>query len=241
LSAKKPNALRFGVGTSTEYRSAIWGLWVKDKGNEVSLAARVLGGHIKLSMHWSGNWRLAWTKQSGILAPGSTDRVEERWTRPAEFLPGWTRGPAVIVPAVDIRQSFSRRAEKKVKPVVWSPAPRPGYSHRFVLLFGAAGVPHKAWQSVVSPGALLGSIKLLDGQTVLLTRYEAPLVEKESSFIEKHKGGTWIDYPDHRPELVEASLFTAGSDDAGHPYILDVPLGWENVRGPQEREGLRSL
>ena len=102
-------------------------------------------------------------------------------------------------------------------------------------------MPHKAWQSVVSPGALLGSIKLLDGQTVLLTRYEAPLVEKESSFIEKHKGGTWIDYPDHRPELVEASLFTAGSDDAGHPYILDVPLGWENVRGPQEREGLRSL
>ncbi len=207
------------------------------KGDDVYLAARALGGLIKLSMHWSGKWRLAWTKESGIRAPRSSDRVEERWHRPAEFRPGWTRGPSVIVPAVDMREPFSRRPEKIGKPVVWSPAPRSGYSYRFVLLFAAPGVASKDWQSAVdSPGVLIGTVKLRDSQTVLLTRHEAPLVEKESSFIDKHKGGTWIDYPHHRPEQVEASLFTAGSDDAGHPYILDVPFGWENVRGPRERD-----
>jgi hypothetical protein len=104
MASDEKNTIRFAVGSPDEYRSAIWRLWVQ--GNDVYLAARVLTGFIKISLHRSGIWRLAWTDQSGIRTQGSSDRVEARWQRPQEFRQGWTQGPAVIVPNSGIQRPF---------------------------------------------------------------------------------------------------------------------------------------
>jgi hypothetical protein len=132
MTSSQQKTLRFGVGTPEEYRGAIWRLWVQ--GNDVYLAARDLIGQIKYSLHRSGQWRLAWTEKSGQRAEGSTDRVEGRWKRPPEFRPGWTQGPAVIVPNSGIQRPFRRRRDDDQAPVLWSPTARPGHSHRFVVL-----------------------------------------------------------------------------------------------------------
>jgi hypothetical protein len=58
------------------------------------------------------------------------------------------------------------------------------------------------------------------------------MVEKESSFIHSFVQDMRIHCKAEAPEICEASVFIADTDDAGYLYVLDMPLGWENVRGP---------
>ena len=53
MTSAEKRTLRFAVGTTQEYRSAIWRLWVER--NDAYLAARTLGGLIKLSLHESAS------------------------------------------------------------------------------------------------------------------------------------------------------------------------------------------
>ena len=53
MTSAEKRTLRFAVGTAQEYRSAIWRLWVER--NDAYLAARTLGGLIKLSLHESAS------------------------------------------------------------------------------------------------------------------------------------------------------------------------------------------
>lgn len=109
MASSKRKTLYFAVGSPDEYRSAVWRLWVH--GDDVYLGARDVRW-IKLSMHHSGIWRYAWTEESGLKTPGSADRVINRWSRPADFVPGWTQGPSLIVPNTGIRRPFKHRSQR---------------------------------------------------------------------------------------------------------------------------------
>jgi hypothetical protein len=230
MASGEKKTLRFAVGGPDDYRSAIWRLWVQ--GNDVYLAARAVMGFIKFSLHHSGKWRLAWTERSGILAKGSSDRVEGRWTRPPEFRRGWTQGPAIIVPHTGIQHPFRHHDDDVSKSVVWSPTPRPGYKLHFTVLFANLHAPVDSWSKVLRPGdKCLGALYLKDRDTVALCRREVAMVEKESSYILPFVRNMRINYDADIPEVNGASVFSAGTDDAGQPYLLDMALGWENVQG----------
>ncbi len=196
-----------------------------------------MGSLIKLSMHRSGIWRLAWTAPSGICAQGSSDRVEERWQRPPEFRAGWTQGPSVIVPNTGVERPFSHVTGAERIPIVWSPTPKPGNKLHFTLLFASADASPESWQTVFrASDKLIGAVTLRNRSVVALFRREVHMVEKETSYVIGFVADMKINYSQDIPETCEASVFTAGTDDAGHPYILDMPLGWENVPGHgQER------
>ena len=230
MASSQRKTLRFAVGTSKEYRSAVWRLCVQ--GNDVYLAARTMVSLLKLSLHRSGKWRLAWTESSQIRARNSPDRVEERWNRPAEFRAGWTQGPALIVPNTTVQTPFGRAADNDRVPIVWVPTPNLGSKHHFTILFASRDAPVDSWKTVFRPGDhLLGTLDQRNGDQVALCQREVPLIEKESSYISGFVSDMKINYPDEIPTACEASVFTAGTDDAGHQYILEIPLGWENVRG----------
>jgi hypothetical protein len=240
MASNQRKTFRFAVGSPEEYRSAIWRLWVQ--GNDVYLTMRSPRARIKaqspkvlikFSLHGSGIWRLAWTQESGLLAQGIADRVEKRWYRPSEFRPGWTQGPAVIVPHTGIQRPFRRDHGEDTGSVTWSPTPQPGYKHHFTILFASAQAPDDSWQTVIRPeDALLGTLDLRNGDKVVLCRREVPMVEQESSYIDGFMRDMCINYDTEVPEVNSASVFIFDTDDAGHPYALDIPLGWENVRGP---------
>lgn len=67
---------------------------------------------------------------------------------------------------------------------------------------------------------------------MLLAQREVVMADKERSFILPSVSDMRITYDSEVPPELGASLFTAGTDDAGHPYVLDMVLGWENVFGP---------
>lgn len=229
MSSRKNNVLRFAVGTPQEYGSAIWRLWV-DKNSNVYLSTRELGGTIKMSLHLPHKWRLAWTSESGILAQGSTDRVEERWLPPSEFRSGWVQGPSVIIPYTEIQKPFSHPPNKDYSQVIWIALPKKTNKHHFTVLLMNPTLKKEDLVKVMKPGDIfLGSLDLGNKGKVILCQREIELVEKERSFIESFTRTMKIEYPTLIPEVVTTSVFTAGTDDAGHPYWLDIPLGWENV------------
>jgi len=46
-----------------------------------------------------------------------------------------------------------------------------------------------------------------------------------------------IAHSDSIREGLEASVFSAGTDDTGYPCLLDIPLGWENVLAAPKATG----
>jgi hypothetical protein len=224
------DTLRFAVGSPVEYRSAVWRLWAQR--NDVYLAARVMHGLIKFSLHQSGKWRVAWSGESRITAQGSPDRVEERWERPAEFRLGWTQGPVIIVPCTQVKKPFGHVMDTGRVPILWSPRLKAGHKYHFTILFASPDAPAQSWQTVFrASDKLLGTLRLPNRSVVALSRREVPMVEKESTYVSAFVADMKINYCEDVPESVEASVFSVGTDDAGSPYVLDMPLGWENVHG----------
>lgn len=196
------------------------------------LGARHLGGLIKLSMHRSGIWRLAWSHESGLKAQSSEDRVEERWSRPPEFRPGWTQGPSVIAPHSGIDRPFRHNKQDNLDKVLWIPTPTPENKHHFTVLFASPSAPTESWAEVVRPSdRKVGILELRNGGQVVLCQREVAMVDKERSFILQFVKNMRINYDAKIPEVTGASVFSAGTDDAGNPYLLDIALGWENVFG----------
>src|SRR5687767_14251758 len=106
MARKDEFVVRFGVGEPASDRSSVWRVWVPKGSNDVYIAARTLGGTLKVSLHVSGRWRTAFTSESasrGVpwLQPG-TDRALEKWNRPAEFVPGVTRAFVVTIPSSEV-------------------------------------------------------------------------------------------------------------------------------------------
>jgi hypothetical protein len=77
----------------------------------------------------------------------------------------------------------------------------------------------------------LGVLNLKNGYIVVLCRREVAMQAKEISFVIPFVQDMRINYNAEIPEVYGASVYSSGTDDAGHPYLLDMVLGWENVRG----------
>jgi hypothetical protein len=82
----------------------------------VYIAARTLGGILKVSLHESGVWRFAFTEEhwEGQAATGSEDRVIERWNRPPPII-GITSAFMVVVPTSEIDLPWHQLPERAKK------------------------------------------------------------------------------------------------------------------------------
>jgi hypothetical protein len=94
-------------------------------------------GLFKVSLHSSGVWVLAATKQSGATFQGGNRRAKE-WNRPLEHAHGITRGPSVLVPhtSLGVRKLPPGEGEKKIH---WYRAPPVGEMVEFSLYFVRSG------------------------------------------------------------------------------------------------------
>lgn len=82
--------LRFAVGSPHGAKSAVWKLWAHK--TEFYLCPQ--GAAFKISMHSSGDWRVAWATGK---APGGFARLMLRQQRPELEPPGMGRGPTIII------------------------------------------------------------------------------------------------------------------------------------------------
>lgn len=132
------SSLRFAVGSLKFPRSSVWNLWVNR--SDAYLTARSMAGTMKLSLHESGVWPVAWTAESGIVSPQTGHRRELTWRRPRPLANGWTEAPAVVIPHTGTTEPLPLSHEELTKPVVWVPGSRPGSAIRFGLVFSPPGI-----------------------------------------------------------------------------------------------------
>jgi hypothetical protein len=132
--------VRFAVGAPDGPQSAVWLVFTRRGKSDVYVANRHIGGSLKVSLHQSGLWRLAYTQEyaATLKAPGTgtDDRVQEQWTRPAEQRPGWTHAMSIIVPVADLWEPEPRL---DLPPgIKWRHAPAPGMESHFALMLERA-------------------------------------------------------------------------------------------------------
>lgn len=140
--------------------SSIWRI-VVNTGDVYLAPAKAVMGVLKVSLHASGVWVIATTKQSGATFQGGNRRAK-RWNRPVENAPGITRGPSILIPHTSLgaRKVIPGEADKKVH---WYKAPLAGETVDFSLYFVEPGVT-TAWpeeETVIGMHPLPGERQLL--------------------------------------------------------------------------------
>lgn len=129
--------IRWAVGEPNGLRSQSWNIVGSSTDDDVYIGPRQQMGAIKLSLHRSGRWRMAWSEEyaNSVGIPEGEDRVLGRWEPPGELRPGWQHAVTILV----VRESLGlQRPEKRLNTVAFFPPPNPGDVLGFRVLLGAA-------------------------------------------------------------------------------------------------------
>ena len=129
------NTLRFQVTAADGRCSDVWRAW--NDGNNVYLAPRMKGGEFKISLHESGKWRFAFTKQyaelMSWLGTWDADRKVEALDRPPEHATGFTRAVWMYFPDSELRMPTTQHEKPGL--VVQVPGPPEGGLRVVNLIF----------------------------------------------------------------------------------------------------------
>jgi hypothetical protein len=223
---------RFAVGAAACPRSAAWRLWTGKGTSDVYIAARTLGGDLKASLHESGVWRFASTKESWERR-GSTaaaDRVIERWKRPPP-IEGGTPAFMVIVPSGEIglpRHPLTAKAKKYTKNVVWVPPAPEGFATHFIVMYTGPGGPEPSAQD-----RFVDRFKLPNGQTIIILIQEHAISEADKQQLEAGRQAI-AEAVRQGPEADRAALeawleprtWLYGHNEIGTRFFIDMSAGY---------------
>lgn len=147
-------SIRWAVGSRTGARSQSWSLFGSANDDDVYLGPRSQTGSLKLSLHRSGRWRMAWTEEFVKARgwPEGTNRVLGRWDPPDELRPGWRHAVTVLIPADSVVSD--PMPEKKLGKVAFYPAPTGDQAMWFRILLGSAGGAELAVNDAFDVGSM---------------------------------------------------------------------------------------
>jgi hypothetical protein len=172
--------IRFSVGRPGCH-SAIWKIWAGRNESSVYVVVRDIGGDQKWSLHESGDWRHQWvTPERAEKFTGSSNRVIDRWSPPAELgESGWTKGLAIRVRQKDV-VSIPEDDESLPADVVWVPAPAEGYVMGIHVIVARPSEVRVELRDAVPAGGFT----LADGRVVLLIAAKESLTEEMNLKVE---------------------------------------------------------
>lgn len=200
--------VRFAVGAPEGPRSSTWKLWVdnrlsrgKPKG-EIYLGNRGIAGDLKVSLHRSGQWQVAFTSQSEFAAKRrerGLPRQTQTWERPSPDKDGVVYGYGLYFPTQELTDT--PYTGSKVDAITWIPAASPNQLIEFHLLITTpdADVGDSSWPGEDKGTELLKRIPLPDEEILWLVHRVADVSPNLQSLIDKEKS---------RWAKIEASLPT---------------------------------
>jgi hypothetical protein len=100
VSKRSKQSIRFGITDGSGKRAATWNCWTHIGGgkSDVYLACRSIGYALKVSLHETGDWHIAYSEKFFVenleaLADRPQGRFIDKWTRPREIGPINPRPP----------------------------------------------------------------------------------------------------------------------------------------------------
>jgi len=228
------NVFRFAVGTPEYIQSSVWRFFVQ--GNEVYLGVREYLHAIKVSLHSSGIWRIAFVEK--IEKPDvRTDRVIVKWQRPAEFINGWTGSVAILISSIEPNRSFSNQTEFDDKHIKFFKPPSTGNKYLFKVLFSSPEISDDEWKKIILPNDQLAcQLKKRNGEKVWLLLREENLTINEEEIIRDTMKKIKINLKpgiDINSITSPTRAILIDSEDepdiTKQPTLIDIPLGKENI------------
>jgi hypothetical protein len=214
----KAKTLRVASGCTTAPYSGIWRI-VANRGEVYLGASKAAMGIFKISLHSSGVWVLAATKQSGASFDGGNRRAKQ-WNRPLEHVRGVTRGPSILVPYTSLgsRKLLSGDADKKVH---WYRAPSVGETVEFSLYFVRQDIA-PSWSV---DEAVVGNLSLPYGHQLVVLASSRPASKSFLDTAEKLLRENVF-------RMDDVSAFRGGSflwvtqsqDHLKIPLVVDLPV-----------------
>src|SRR5438132_10784740 len=108
--------VRFAVGAPDGLTSNSWRFWTTSAG-DAYLARRDNFNNMKVSLHASGRWRMAFTSEAlaanPSLVPVGADRAWEVWDEPPAVLPETVAAFRLIFPTRELAVEPEQRAAKQ--------------------------------------------------------------------------------------------------------------------------------
>lgn len=217
--------VRFCIGVPGR-RTSIWKVWAGKSKSDVYIAARVLGKHMKYSLHESGDWRTQWhTPESAYKYTGTASRVIDRWARPAEAGNGWTHAFSILVP----RGATSTTPEDPPTgdpSVTYLPEPKEGEAVALRIVIAATDRGY----TQLTRTRPIAAFYLASGEVVLVLAMQITLTSKDWEWLRSQHasavataGTTLIPDPSTR-----VGLFGQQAD--GSRWVWDLcgaaPIAW---------------
>jgi hypothetical protein len=226
--------LRVGTGTPVEPFSEPWRFWTS--GDSAYFAWRSSGQMFKGSFHPADaeNPTAVWTHGLTTESKAKFDTGSRRshvWPLPAEFQPGWYRGPSISIPRLaDRRYDFP--PFHGLSGIEWVPAPRPGHQRWLGLYLTDArdNLPPFTLDEGVEP---VGSpLPMRSGWHLSVLTQETPLLENEVASVKEFMAlASPITFPQAPARgSVAVSLLRVTTSPAGPPLFIHIVLGSENFK-----------
>ncbi|MBV9652225.1 MAG: hypothetical protein JO296_19090 [Pseudonocardiales bacterium] len=163
-------SIRWAVGTPDGPRSQSWSLFGSTNHDDVYLGPRWQTGAIKLSLHRSGRWRMAWTEKyaKSVGMPDNVNRVLTRWNPPQESRAGWRHAVTLLVTPESVVQQPPQ--DRQLGKVAFFPVPNPDGGLWFHILLGQPGS-----ELTVTGAVEVGTLRLPSGGMVAMIVRPGPL------------------------------------------------------------------
>jgi len=229
MSRKEWKAIRFGVKSPEGSRSNTWRCWTQTGGSkhDFYVMSRAMKGALKTSMHQSGQWHVAFSKEfidktSSEIGWTQDNRKIDEWLRPAEIAPGIILAYRLLIPesALTIRVTSGDD-----KDVVWIPSPPKGMATEISFLLTSPKVAISDWPGKRSMNTgLIGKLLLENDETLWIVHRVTPVPQ-----LSDLKGQpTWFnsyDIDKLPAEVLRAMVIATGDD--GSKFLLESAV----VRG----------
>jgi hypothetical protein len=219
---------RFGIGSADGPRSAAWRLWTGKGKSDVYIAARTLVADVKVSLHESGVWRFAFTKEywEGRASTSAEDRMIERWNRPPP-INGITPAFMVVVPSGELglpRHPLPEKAKKYTKDVTWAPPAPEGFATHITVMYTDPGGPEPDEHD-----RFVDRFRLPNGQTVSILIQEHAISEGQKQQLQaarQHMASAVRQGPEADRAALEAWLeprtWLYGHNEYGTRFFIDT-------------------
>jgi hypothetical protein len=155
----RDGALRFAVGTPDGPTSSPWWVWFGKDGSAF-ISTRTPGGHLQVSLHASGRWRIVFNHLDAVPrigAPGG-DQTFDKFAPGPEIMPGVRHGVMIVIPWLAVGLPPVRPPEQER--ICWLPPLAEGRVACVALFLTTAGaVVDDAIASATGPEGAGVSIK----------------------------------------------------------------------------------
>lgn len=170
MSKRSKQSIRFGITDGSGKRASTWKCWtpVGVGRSDVYLTCRSIGFALKVSLHQTGEWHIAYSEEffaenPDALADRPQGRFIDKWTRPSGIAPGVTLALRIITPysAVSIPIASLNRT------IAWITVPPPSQAVEIDIFITSPHALVSSW-----PGKnrmqtkMVGSMLLDNGEKI---------------------------------------------------------------------------